>query len=184
MSKHDIKLLAVFSCCFFCVFLPCLLLILSGSVTLSVKGFAVDGNERLYVGNAKEISVFDAGIQVSSISPQTSRSYAFTITEEETILLSTSTKVYTMDLNGNILHYEEDPGADMYNQLSYGKKTFTTASGNTYKLRNILGWWVITKNGREVVWSMGLFSYMILVIVTFCAVAMFVFILYFISKRV
>ena len=98
---------------------------ITGTVQLSISSFAVDSKDRLYVGTTKEISIYEHGEMVGSINPKTSRTYRFTITEEDTILLSTSDKIYIMDLEGNVLETKEDLGADVYNQLSYKKKTFS-----------------------------------------------------------
>ena len=181
---NGMKRLFIFMFCYVSVIIPCFLLILSGSVTLWINGFAVDKNGRLYIGNAKEIHVFEDGKQIKKLNPRTSRSYVFTITDDNTILLSTSSKVYSMDLEGNILHQKTDPGADTYNQLSYSKNNFITSTGDTYKLRNIIGWWVIVKNDSQIVWNMGLLSYLVLVAVSCCILGMLVYIPLYISKRV
>lgn len=180
-TKNGMKQLAVFMICFNCIFLPCLILILSGMVTLEVRGFAVDRNNRLYIGNAREISIFENGTKVQSIDPHTSRSYIFTINAEDRVLLSTSRTVYIMDLDGNILYSEPDRGADTYNQLSYKKRIFTSSAGDTYKLRNILGYLLIVKNGSQVVWSMGALSYIVMVAIGCCGIGMVIFILWFIG---
>lgn len=145
--------LAVVSIFLFCAIVPCLFLVITGTVQLSISSFAVDSKERLYVGTTKGINIYDNGELVDSINPKTSRTYRFTITEEDRILLSTSDKIYLMDLEGNVLETKEDLGADVYNQLSYKKRTFTSPNGDIYKLHSF-GRSKIIKNENEVVFQM------------------------------
>ena len=161
MNRKLKKTIVVVSIVLFCVSLVSLLLLFSGKVSLSVFGFAVDNANRIYVGTEKEISIIERGEKIGSISPNTSRTYAFTITEDETILLSTSTKVYTMDMDGNILSTAEDTGADIYNQLSRQKKKFISAKGDQYRLINMLGWTRILKNDIDVVYQIDVLSYIV-----------------------
>lgn len=181
---HNSKHLVAFFFCYNIIVIPCLLLILSGSVTLWINGFAVDRAGCLYIGNAKDICVFEDGTLIRKLSPCTSRSYVFTITEDNNILLSTSSKVYTMDIEGNLLHTEDDPGADVYNQLSYSKRRFVTSTGDEFKLRNILGWWIIVKNDAQIVWNMGLLSYIVFAAISCCTTGLIIFILRYIGKRI
>ena len=129
---------------FFCFFLQ-----LSGQVSFSTKGFAVDSEGQLYVGREGEIAVLKDGECVRTISPRTSRSYVFTITDEQTILLSTSSTVYTMDLSGNVLTEQPDEGTKVYNQLQH-KKSFTDVHGAKYTMRSPWGRTSVYKDGVRI----------------------------------
>lgn len=175
MRKHAVVPLAVFAPFLFCVLLTCLILVLTGTATLTVSGFAVDDANRLYVGTTKGICVYEEGKLVDNINPKTSRTYMFTITEDDNILLSTSTKIYIMDLNGNVLETKDDSGADVYNQLSYKKRKFTTDKGDVYKLSNF-GWTKIVKNSTEVVYQIDALSFSVKVAIAVCGIALIAFI--------
>ena len=95
--------LVFFALILFCILFACLMMVITGTATLSISGFAVDSSDRLYVGMQKEICVYENGTIIDRLSPHTSRTYIFTITEDDTILLSTSTTIYVMDLKGNMM---------------------------------------------------------------------------------
>ena len=63
---------------------------------------------------------------IGSISPKTSRGYAFTIQKDDTILLSTASSIYTLDLSGNVIDKQEDVGTKTFNELQKAKKIFIT----------------------------------------------------------
>ena len=153
----------------------CLVLLFTGVASIPIFGFAVDNSDYLYVGTAKQICVYEDRNVINTISPHTSRSYVFTINEEGNILLSTSTKIYTMELNGNILSTEDDHGADVYNQISYHKRMFISANGDTYRLTNILGRTQILKNDSEVVFQMDVLSYIVKLLLSCSFISVFVF---------
>lgn len=157
ISYYDKLSLAVVSIFLFCAIFPCLFLVITGTVQLSISSFAVDSKDRLYIGTSKGINIYDNGVFVGSIKPKTSRTYLFTITEDDKIVLSTSDKIYLMDLDGNVLETKNDLGADVYNQLSYQKRTYTSQNGDVYKLQNF---WrsKITKNDNEVVFQINSLS--------------------------
>ena len=181
-NDHGTLSLAVVSILLFCAIFPCLLLVITGTVQLSISSFAVDSKDRLYVGTTKEISIYEHGEMVGSINPKTSRTYRFTITEEDTILLSTSDKIYIMDLEGNVLETKEDLGADVYNQLSYKKKKFTSPNGDVYKLHN-LGRSKITKNDTEVVFQMSGLSATIKYILFAAFIMLFLYLVAMLTRR-
>ena len=141
------------------VMLFCLYLLVSGKASLAINGFAVDAEGRLYIGQEDEIVVFKNGVCVQTISPHTSRTYAFTVTDDQTILLSTSTKVYTMDLAGNILTEQLDEGTRIYNQLQH-KKSFKDVNGAEYVLRSPWGRTGVYKDGQQI-YTMSTMDYTI-----------------------
>lgn len=185
MNSKMTRVIASFCSIVGAIVLLCLMLIISGAVTPSISGFAIDSSGKLYVGMPQKICIYDAETLVGSISPYTSRSYAFTINEDDNIILSTSTKVYLMNLDGTILDTWDDPGADTFNQIRYRKAEYISANGDVYKLSSVFGWISITKNGVDVVWHIDLFSYIVILLLGISATAilgLFVWISY-VQKR-
>ena len=162
------------------VMISCLGLILVGTA-ISIPCFAVDSQGRVYVGSQDNIEVYNNGFLERTIKPKTSRGYMFTVLENDTILLSTSTVVYAMDLSGTVTDSWEDKGADTYNKIQYGKKRYLSSSGDVYELEQILGRTRIIKNGKDVVYSISLKAYIVkllLIVSTVCFTLLVGFILY------
>lgn len=170
--KSSFSQLIAFALILFCILFVCVILVITGIVTPSLSGFAVDSSDRLYIGMQKEICVYEEGSIIRRINPHTSRTYIFTITENDTILLSTSTKIYVMDLYGNILEEREDVGADTYNQLSYKKRRFVSHSGDVYTLKGIIGPTRIVKNNFETVYQIDALSFSVKVCLWLCGVGL------------
>lgn len=162
----------------FWTFLICLFLILSGHAMPFVHCFAVDGADRIYVGTDGDICVYTDGDLVHKIDPKTSRGYRFTINQNDEIVLSTASKAYIMDLSGNVLQSQEDPGAQLYNQIQYGKRTFVTAKGDEYRLASEFGWTRIMKNGAEVVYRISPLSFAVKVFLALAVGALITFIVW------
>ena len=175
--------IAIFAVSFFCIMLTCLILIMSGVVTLPISGFAVDYTDRLYIGTQKEIQVLEEGKLINIISVPTSRTYEFTIQNGNVLILSTSTKIYIMDLDGNILETREDLGADMYNKLSYRKRKFVSDDGDLYTLSSALGRTKIVRNKEDIVYQIDAFSFGVKVLIAICCAAMSIFPVWVLLKR-
>ena len=154
------------------VMLVCLSMLISGRVSLTTNGFAVDAEGLLYVGREHEIIVLSDGVCVRTINPQTSRSYKFTISDGQTILLSTSTKVYTMDLSGNILTEHTDDGTKIYNQLQW-KRSFIDENGVKYTLESRWGRTCICKEG-EPIYQMPMLDYVVRILLVVIVVVLLV----------
>ena len=155
----------------------CVMLIITGAINLSVESFAVDKNDRLYISTTNGIAVYEEGMQVGRISLPTSRGYKFTIQRNDTILLSTSTKVYILDLSGNILSQREDTGSRTFYQLQKNRRTFKSWHGDNYHLRGIFGCMRIIKNDSEVIFRTGALSAIVTIVMVFgwISVAVFIF---------
>ena len=166
------------------VVLFCLYMIFSGKVSLSMNGFAVDKDECLYIGKEYTIEVYKNDELLRTINPQTSRAYIFTILNGDTILLSTSTKVYTMDLYGNVLSEKEDDMTKVYNDLQKAKKEFVAVNGEKYHLQNTFGRTYIIKDSN-VIYEMPLLDYIVLImlVLTFISLWSFVFIMVLSKKQ-
>ncbi len=75
---------------------------LTGKVCVSYNGFAVDEDSNLYLGKASCIEVLRPdGEVLRNLSSYTSRGYKFTITEDQTMKISTGDYLYQTDLLGN-----------------------------------------------------------------------------------
>ena len=138
-----------------------LILLFSGVAIPFVECFAVDDQDNIYISGYSKIYVYEGKNRIRTLSAQTSSGYMFTIKEDNTILLSTASKVYSMDLYGNILSSNPDPSCDTYNQIQYRKNRFTTQIGDTYKIVSSLGWTRIVKNGTTVVYRISSISFII-----------------------
>lgn len=98
---------------------------------------ALDSQKLLYVGRDNAIEVYSGTEKIFEINPQTSRSYAFTVTDD-TIVLSTAEFVYEIDLKGNVIKKSEDVNSKTYTDIEKSKKHFVT-SDNEYFLKIISG---------------------------------------------
>ena len=159
----------------FAVVLPCLILIATGVVSTEIKCFAIDSTDRIYVGRARKIDVYEDGVLVDSFSAKTAKAYAFTILPDDTILLSTSTIVYSMDLEGNVLNSYTDTGT--YDTLRGESEVFTTQSGDVYKLKGKFVWPRIVKNSDEVVYKISIGAFIIRFILCVSVICFVVFLI-------
>ena len=182
MNKVAMKHLAIFTIALSCIVLPCLALLITGIATPFISGFAVDNLERVYIGGTNEIFVFQDGNIVDTINPHTSRAYAFTINNDNNILLSTSTKIYIMDLDGNILSEDEDVAANIYNHIKYKSGKYTSSNGNVYEMKDYFGWTCITKNEVETVYRISFLSFIVKILIFGSVIAVIIFPIY-ITRR-
>ena len=173
---HPKKILILLLIIVFPVFMVSILLTITGAITTSYSGFAVDSYERIYVGTESEIEVYDKGLLLKTISPKTSRGYAFTIQEDNTILLSTSTTVYVMDLDGNVINEYDDVGTKTFNMLQREKKTYVAENGSTYYLKNKMGRIEIVNDNNDVLYKMPILDYIIKLLLFFSSVIAVIFI--------
>lgn len=161
MDKKTIKMLAIFMPIWAGIILFCVCMTTFCGASPSITGFAIDSQNRIYVGESNGIEVYENQMHILTINPQTSRSYVFTILEDDTILLSTPTHVYHMDLTGEIMDTWEDNGADTFNRLKNEKYRFTSANGDEYKVKGLLGRTRIVKNGTIVVYRISMLSFIV-----------------------
>lgn len=154
------------------IMLFCVFSIISGKANLGISSFAVDSLDRVYIGTSQQIEVYEGGILKYTINPQTSKSYVFTILDDDTILLSTATTVYSMDLSGNILDSWEDRATETYHRISKNKNKFMLENGDEYKLKGWAGWTRIVKNGETVVYRITVFSFAVKLILYITVISM------------
>lgn len=153
-------------------------LIITGVVPLSLKGFSVDKNDRLYIGTEKGIAVYQGDVQVDSISLPTSRAYAFTMQRNDTILLSTATEVYILDLSGNVLNHRADAGSETFYKLRANRRDYKSWKGDHYHMNGSFGYTRIYKNNVELVYKSSPLSCIVVVFLIFGGVAMSSYILW------
>ena len=170
-----IKRLMIFCFVICSVMFPCLYLIISGSANLFIDSFAIDSYDRLYIGKAGKIDVYENGNFQYSIDICASENYAFTITDDNHIILATLHNVYTLTLQGDEVSVSDDPSSDMYDKLKSKNHIFQTQNGNTYKRVCYLGRTKILKNDHDVVYRIDLMSFVVKMLTAGSVIALFCF---------
>ena len=151
-------------------------MLLSGIVSLSISGFAVDNADRLYVGTQRNICIYQNGKIINTVKIPTSRSYVFTIDGND-ILLATPHSVFRMTLDGIIKEETEDPSANVYNRLQR-KREFVSEKGDIYKKSGLLLQPRIIKNGNEIVYQLSTLSVVVKLLLAICFISLFGFPVY------
>ena len=163
------------------IMLICIIMIVSGRVSFVMNGFAVDNDGNLYIGREREIVVLKDSICVRTIDPPTSRTYKFTIIDGRTIILTTSTKIYTMDLSGNILSERPDEGNKVYSQLQW-KKSYVDENGFNYTLKSTWGRMAIYKEEIQI-YVMPIFEYIVLIVLIIAILTLIITLSYFLTQQ-
>lgn len=169
------KPVIIFICIVAPIVLFCFLMILSGRVTVNLKGYAVDASDNLYIGKEHSIEVYKEQKLINNIPIQYT-DYAFTIKNGQEIVLSANNNTYYLDLQGNETRKEKD--TQTYSAICRINH-FESEKGDVYIKSNMLGYYRIIRNHGEVVYSMPVFDYLVLVtmILAFLSIFAFVFIL-------
>ena len=162
------KIFIIYVCVAFLINFPYVILQVTHQVTLSYSGFGLDSSGVLYIGTDSSIEKYLNGEQIGKIL-KPSRGYAFAVQNDDTILLSTASIVYTMDLDGNILTQREDIGTETFNQLQKKNKLFLANDGKTYRLKLIFGRTCVVSEEGEMIYQMPLLDY-IASSVFFCSI--------------
>lgn len=138
--------------CFIIFVIARLLLSANGVISYgSLKGFAVDSEENIYIGTPKKIEVYKNGRKIRIINPSTSRDYCFYIEEDELIIAHASDySSYVFDLYGNYI----SEGNDNYTVVD-GKaerRKSMVQNGNQYELKEYFGFkpYAVLCNGEIV----------------------------------
>lgn len=139
-------------------FAICSILIISESVSFSFHGFGIDSADRLYIGTGHKISVYEGKTEINTITTGTSRGFYFTIQRDDTILLSTSTHVYILDLQGSLIKEITQDIERTHGRIKDGRFRFQTASGDLYIASRPFGRLTIHQ-GDDVVFKMPLLDY-------------------------
>ncbi|HAO60422.1 MAG TPA: hypothetical protein DCQ90_00335 [Erysipelotrichaceae bacterium] len=144
--------------------LICIILLVSGKVSLSTYSFALDSAGKLYVGKESKLEVYSNESLLMTIFPMTTKGYLFTIEYDDTILLSDASTVYIMDLTGIVLSQREDRFSETFSTLNNSKKTFVSRNGDNYQKRSIWGRDEIIHvfgNDEIVIYRMPLLDYIV-----------------------
>ena len=158
----------------------CIILLCTETVSIFVECYSVDSSGCLYVGKYGKICVYEGKSEIRTFSAKTDAGYHFTVTEQDTILLSSGSHVYEMDLQGNVISKQNDLSSEMYYKLRGYDRSFDAPDGNQYSLRGEWGWTRIIKNGEEVVYKISTLSFIVkilLYLIIVCFVAVFFWIL-------
>lgn len=118
-------------------FLPIIFfLLLAEIVCIEWHGFGVDVSGNVYIGRQSSIDVYSEQRIVRTIKLPKYRTYYFTI-KADTIYLSDSNNIYTLDLDGKLLSQNADTTASVYSKLQHMHK-IEGDDGNLYHVRNLL----------------------------------------------
>lgn len=168
-----VRLLIICSVVMFLVFSWVDSLVLSGRCTLFYDGIAVDSYENVYIGAGKKIKKYSNGRLIGKIHPKTSRGdYAFTIQADDTLLLATHQKLYTIDKNGQTVSVADDVDGEVYIHLSSGHNKFTSEDGTTYFLKSLFGRTKVVCEDGRVLFRMPAKDYAVKVILTLTELGM------------
>ena len=154
-----IKMLVIYLIIVWPIMLVCFLSMIAGHVSVIYNGFAIDSLDNLYVGKQTKIEKYYEGELIDTINPHSSRTYAFTIQNDE-IILSNTSAVYIMDLDGNVISKHEDFETKTFNELQHQKK-FTTADGKTYFLKSSFGRKKVVSEDGNVIYNMPVKDYIV-----------------------
>ncbi len=152
----------------------CMLFIISGRVAMSYQGFSLDSSERLYVGKNTGIEVYENGNKIRTISAPSSRSYAFTVSNDR-IVASVGDTINIMNLEGKLIEQQPDNYA-AFNEMKRNSSKFVTSSGKQYSKTNICGYYKIVRNDGVCVYSMPLLDYIVNVVIYACGLSTLVFV--------
>ena len=140
--KRHMKVLAIWSLLFFLIQGVCIVLVSGGTVQGQYHGFAVDDDGNVYIGSNGEIWVYADSRFVRKIEVP-AKSFAFTIDDENQILLWNSVKrdcIQRFDLDGNLIKQEQLPKNllsyhtfyEQYVHPSASENVFVSSNGDTY----------------------------------------------------
>ena len=179
MNLKTFKSLVIFVAVIGPIMFTCLFLIITGTVTIFLSGFAVDTDNRLYLGKDSRIEVFDNGILDHTISPKTSRGYIFTIQSDNTILVSTGSIVYNLDIDGNVILQEEDFRSRVYYAIKKNGNPYYANNGEKYVLKYPWGRTEIIHEGNdqtEIIYQMPVLDYVTEILLVISIISLFIFI--------
>lgn len=169
------RLLFVYVPIVFMVFLASGIFLSTGKVCFFLSGFAVDGVGDVYIGTNQEIEVYRENEKVRSISPRTSRGYAFDI-QDDCLVISTGINVYTTDLEGHMLSEGKDNDTEIFNKLKRYSKTCQDRDGNVYVLKEHMGRYTVMKNETDIVYRMPLLDIVLKYLCISAFISLFVFV--------
>ena len=185
LRKNDWLLLFIVCSVSFCIAVFCFYCIGTNKVVLSIDSFAVDENDRVYVGMSDKIYLFENNKQIAVFdSPYSATSSYLKVTADSLILVS-GVQIHTMDLDGNVQSVEDDYELANNIKSEVGRASrYFSATGDKYQKKGRLGRLKIVKNNSETVYQISTLSVVVRYAITITYVGFAAFILYFLLTRV
>lgn len=148
--KISLKKLVITEVICFLIFTTILILLICGKLTFQYHGIAVDKNQNLYLAADYVIKVYQGEKTINEIAAKKNPSggYFFTI-EDEKIILCRNEKIYTMDLNGNILNVSDDKYMKKSNEIYNRSTSFESSEGSVYSLKKTFGYYKVVKRNMD-----------------------------------
>lgn len=87
-------------------------------------------------------------------------------------------------MEGNEIAVEDDRTTSKFNEVYRNRKIFQTDDGTTYRLKNILGYYYISKDNGNIIYKMPIFDYVIKLLSFANFISFFVFIPFLLSNVV
>lgn len=166
------KLLVVYLLIVWPIIVLFLLAKITGKITISYVGFAIDHNNNIYLGKDSTIEVLDYdGKVLRSISPYTSRGYKFTITPDNQIKISTGDYLYLTDLSGNLISKKDISNYTDDDLLRENRYEFISSDGVHYKMKNHFlrpCIYRIDATKKTIIYKMPIFDYIVKLIMIAC----------------
>lgn len=134
-------------CCFFVVFAPIMKIATSNSC-----GFGADSNGNVYIGRFHQIEVYRNKQCVNIINLPEFRSWFFTVSSDDTILVSNYENQYIYDLTGKLLMESPDNRGKIFHYLK-DLRECTNAQSQTYTMTRFMGWVSIADSQGEIVYT-------------------------------
>jgi len=116
---------------------------MTGVITSSYYGFALDNNGVLYIGKSDGINIYANG-QFTKTVYKTPGGYYFTI-QDEKLYVATSGKVLEMDLRGNLIEKRDDRGSQEIEKLHKQRNVFVTDDTKYRATGGLFGFYKITR---------------------------------------
>lgn len=165
-----------------------LLLMFVNVLHLSMNGFAVDSKNKIYIARDSCIEVYEDCAKQLKINPITSRGYNFHIDSNDFIFIETSTDIFKLDLNGNLVEKMEQTNNKYYYKSPFDYKVLEIENGKVYKWKSICLFNTITKTyegNTMTVYRDNVFVYVLKILfgISFLTVIISINILVFISNK-
>ena len=110
----------------------------AGITSGTIHGFALDAQEKLYIGAGKQIFVYAAGEKVNVLHPPVSTVFRFFIQDEKLVIGCQDRRISKCyDLNGNYLS-DNDLRYEEVRAIAEGRKTIEQ-NGNVYAYADYSG---------------------------------------------
>ena len=126
-------------------------------------GFGVDSSQIVYIGKPDRIDRFENCVACDPIPLPHYRTYYFTVQENDTILVSNATRIDLYSLSGTQIDTFPDKNSSTYNELQWTKK-FQAPDGDTYRVKSLLGFRIILRNNKEIVYQTPMGEYMLYIL--------------------